>query len=1240
MALPPFPLELSESDSPPDTSALGCFPFPPAPPIYVTDIATRVSAHPDAEIYLGPGSEIVKSDLEMLELLIATFSAPMPAWRSQALQSASALASYYNLGAFAQSSRFGITKVSFQYQDVLPALNAWLRSKFPGHSWSSICVNHNEAISMHRDLNNAEGSLNLTIALGNFSDGGLFVEAPGGAAERWCATVGAMIPGNIHTTKAWPFAFSGFLWHASEPWQGDRWSITGYTCRDLEKFATSDFTWLQGKGFALPAKPNQTSPPATLHPALQEEVSASLATPASDTDATFTPAEADALHFCLLVNAEERGSLVPAFSAAGLPHVCIAADDSGCCWSSKPCWESLMHCAAAGMVKFLFLVCAAEQTCDDAVASLHLAMTCFHSGGHVCLDVHTSSCIWSLPMFSHLVSSAAVHLIQVRYLARSVVSASWSWCTSLESLECLSKLQSAGSPTLHSLTGGSFFPPDLSDKVAAIVGTLGFHCTTLECNFSWQSMLHRMPVKRRHASPHALVDGGGVFSFPDWSEDRRPSNDILQGMRHVLMSFCGKHKIPSRLRQHLKSASETPLFTPEETASLRAEVASHFEQSGYALDWNIPEGQPYCLHALASLSAFMQDKDKTLFTALLQGVPTGFHHDIPLSGTLDASVLALHEDELCICEKNWAGAEADPALLQSLVAHEVAQGWLHPVPSLDFAKSQWKDVAVGKMNIVHSIGRKPRLVVDSSICGTNSSCFVPERYTLPSIQTVMDSFPLRESSSTLAAFSLDIKAAHKTIRVRAGEQGLLGVRMADDFFFYSVCPFGATFSAYWFARLGGFLVRTLHLLLYISHMLALYVDDLLGVQDAAVVELTFSILLAFCCAFGIPISWPKLQLGFHVRWIGWDLHFRMGCVSIPADKLVKLGECISTALRNKYCDRLDLHKICGLLQWLFKLFPAARPWLRFLYLDLNRPPGTLFSLQQGQWQTFLDCLSEDLHFHKVPFGAAISVGSKLLSVRHREVLCKADLGRVPLGHRRIWLRVADPASKRRRLSLLSRDLLQFWLHWSKLPPFYKALQPPCSLDVEAAADAMASGSEFGIGGYIRSSTGTLWFSEYFTVADFAFASIPLKSQASNDISSYECLAQLALVVLLRSRYPGARCRIRLASLCDNTGAESAANTFYSATMPLAAFAQRLAMLSSFCGIVLNVSHIAGPKNEDADFLSRWRPSCFMPPSWNPALRLRLTLQDLWFAHPKVCLHPDDASFPFEIPKSSILGAAI
>ena len=268
---------------------------------------------------------------------MSTFSAPMTAWRSQALQSASAWASYYNLGAFSQSSRSGITRASFHYKDVLPVLNAWLRCKFPGHSWSSICVNHNEAMSMHRDLNNAEGSMNLAITLGNFSAGGLFVEAPDGASERWCAAAGVMIKGCTHNTKVWPLAFSGFLWHASEPWQGDRWSITGYTCRGLGTFSEHDLSWLRSMGFPLHSKLSDGALDKSLHSDMIQPPSASVE--AVTLGSTFAGAGAavDGSHFCLLVNAEERGSLLPAFAAANIPHVCISADETGCCWKSTSC---------------------------------------------------------------------------------------------------------------------------------------------------------------------------------------------------------------------------------------------------------------------------------------------------------------------------------------------------------------------------------------------------------------------------------------------------------------------------------------------------------------------------------------------------------------------------------------------------------------------------------------------------------------------------------------------------------------------------------------------------------------------------------------------------------------------------------------------------------------------------------------------------------------------------------------
>ena len=208
----------------------------------------------------------------------------------------------------------------------------------------------------------------------------------------------------------------------------------------------------------------------------------------------------------------------------------------------------------------------------------------------------------------------------------------------------------------------------------------------------------------------------------------------------------------------------------------------------------------------------------------------------------------------------------------------------------------------------------------------------------------------------------------------------------------------------------------------------------------------------------------------------------MGCVSIPNDKLQRLHAVISTALKGKYTDRATLSKLCGMLQWLFKLSPLAKPWLRALYLDLNTPRATNFSVRQNEWQAFVSCLSETLHLIQLPAGAAVTVGSKVLAVRHRKVKTKQDLLHCNLGDKDIWLRIADPASKRRSLSPASKALLHFWLGWSQLPPLWRALRPQQHVAVEAAADAMGNGEIFAIGGYI-SLASEFWFSEKFTVAD-------------------------------------------------------------------------------------------------------------------------------------------------------------
>ena len=109
---------------------------------------------------------------------------------------------------------------------------------------------------------------------------------------------------------------------------------------------------------------------------------------------------------------------------------------------------------------------------------------------------------------------------------------------------------------------------------------------------------------------------------------------------------------------------------------------------------------------------------------------------------------------------------------------ELSKGWLFEVDSLASAQERFGDkLAIGKMSIVNAPGKKPRLVVDSTVCGTNPSCVIPETLSLPSIDDVRECFPLRMHSGKLAGFALDVKFAHKTVRVRPSDQGLLGVTL-------------------------------------------------------------------------------------------------------------------------------------------------------------------------------------------------------------------------------------------------------------------------------------------------------------------------------------------------------------------------------------------------------------------------------------------------------------------------------
>ena len=419
---------------------------------------------------------------------------------------------------------------------------------------------------------------------------------------------------------------------------------------------------------------------------------------------------------------------------------------------------------------------------------------------------------------------------------------------------------------------------------------------------SLSAALRAIPVKPRTRPPTAAQDGGGIYSLPDWSDapgyqadqlrDRRQEWQRWLVEKHIRLAYTSMSQMQQMNRFSMSQSQHGCRHHSEDSPTQRRPPRTGISQS--------------CRDSLTAyplwrgLAPCLGTETLRFFPSLRQGVPTGFDNDIPPSHTLRPR----RENEpdishdLLICEGNWQGAESDPALLQELIEEEATAGFLEEMPSLEAAFARWgRDrVAVGKVNIVKAPGRAARLVIDNSVCNTNQNCTVPEQFSLPSLQDIQAAYPLREDSEPVAGFSLDVKGAHKTALVREQDRGLLGLRQQERLFFYKVCPFGATFSSHWFSRLGGFFTRCLHLLIWISHVLMLYVDDLFFWQNEKVLPLS-----AASC-FRIPLSWRKLQLGPAITWIGWEINFGAGCFTLPEAKRIKLSTSASGLSGPQTCE--------------------------------------------------------------------------------------------------------------------------------------------------------------------------------------------------------------------------------------------------------------------------------------------------------------------------------------------------
>ena len=172
---------------------------------------------------------------------------------------------YWNFGCQV-SRRSALTRVTLALPELCEALNAFLGVLFPRCTWNAVCVARNIVTAARRDTANVQGSLNLSVSLGSFTGGQLWLEDAQGSVLRDIPELQQKIPGKLLCTKESPTSFPSHAWHMTEPFVGERWVLTAFTMPNCP------YELLEPLGFPKPELPAQvhnleTSQPHSVAPA-------------------------------------------------------------------------------------------------------------------------------------------------------------------------------------------------------------------------------------------------------------------------------------------------------------------------------------------------------------------------------------------------------------------------------------------------------------------------------------------------------------------------------------------------------------------------------------------------------------------------------------------------------------------------------------------------------------------------------------------------------------------------------------------------------------------------------------------------------------------------------------------------------------------------------------------------------------------------------------------------------------
>ena len=171
---------------------------------------------------------------------------------------------YVTLGAYSHGNHYGVTNRSKQLPNttkyLLNYMYHWNGGSFTS---TSLAINMARQCPIHRDIHNDPLYPNRLIGLGEYEDGGLWVETPGeieeGGAWRKVSKDGRLVYGQVQATRHRLVTFPPKAWHGPEAWKGNRVTLTSFVSRGFKQLQESEVQELRAMGFRVPVCSNKPS---------------------------------------------------------------------------------------------------------------------------------------------------------------------------------------------------------------------------------------------------------------------------------------------------------------------------------------------------------------------------------------------------------------------------------------------------------------------------------------------------------------------------------------------------------------------------------------------------------------------------------------------------------------------------------------------------------------------------------------------------------------------------------------------------------------------------------------------------------------------------------------------------------------------------------------------------------------------------------------------------------------------